>query len=123
MTGVTVIAEHTVKNSDKAGALLTCVIAAFVVIASVCIVAISIQDYKKVGGCGNIIFACFFSAIAILDFLLCSFAIKDLFDNSTHTEYTVILDESASYLEFKEKYKVLSEEDGVYRVMLVQEDE
>lgn len=120
MNGVTVIAEHTVKNAsgDYYLFLIFCGLFA-IAFAALTIWGIRemIDDHRNGGSvCADVIIAiistcsCLFFCFGFVAFA------AEIAKGGTHTEYTVTLDESASYLEITEKYEVLSEEDGVYRV-------
>lgn len=120
MNGVTVIAEHTVKNAsgDYYLFLIFCGLFA-IAFAALTIWGIRemIDDHRNGGPvCTDVIFAIIFVCSCLFfSFGFVAFS-TEIVKGGTHTEYTVTLDESASYLEFTEKYEVLSEEDGVYRV-------
>lgn len=111
MKGVTVIAERVVP--DYVGWLVLAVL-----FGAVALLPLGALIWRPKVGDGNlgwpeVIFA---SLIVLICVGSCVISAKRYADRPTHTEYTVKLDESASYLEFTERYEVLSEEDGVYRV-------
>lgn len=120
MNGVTVIAEHTVKNvsGDYYLLLIFCGLFAIELGAlTICAIREMIDDHRNGGPvCADVILAIIFVCSCLFfSFGFVAFA-TEIAKGGTHTEYTITLDESASYLEFTEKYEVLSEEDGVYRV-------
>ena len=123
MNGVTVIAERVVP--DYVGWLVLAVLFGAVALLPLGVVIWWLKgcfDTLMWGGpwaCYRshdwpvVIFA---SLLVLICVGLCVISAKRYADRPTHTEYTVKLDESASYLEFTERYEVLSEEDGIYRV-------
>ena len=42
---------------------------------------------------------------------------------TSHTEYTVTIGDTVSYNEFTKNYEVISEDDGVYRVKLKEDNQ
>lgn len=117
MKGVTVVAEHVVKNGGESGWLAVAFLAGFGTILLLGMLGFFLKDchesYFDIFDWGVALSA----LLAILCFgFMCAGAAKNFADDSTHMEYTVKLDERASYLEFTERYEVLEEEDGVYRV-------
>ncbi len=117
MKGVTIIAEHVVKNGGDGAWLARALFAGFGVLLLLGMFGLFLKDchdsYFDIYDWGVVLIA----LLAILCFgFMCAGAAKNFADDSTHMEYTVKLDERASYLEFTERYEVLEEEDGVCRV-------
>ena len=117
MKGVTIIAEHVVKNGGDGAWLVVSLLAGIGVLLLLGMFGLFLKE------CRNSYFdhsdwaIVLIVPLAVLCFgFMCAGAAKNFADDSTHMEYTVKLDERASYLEFTERYEVLEEEDGAYRV-------
>ena len=117
MKGVTIIAEHVVKNGGDGAWLAVALFAGFGVLLLSVMFGLFLKECRNSYVDPYDWVVVLIVPLAILCFgFMCAGAAKNFSDDSTHMEYTVKLDESASYLEFTERYEVLKEEDGVYRV-------
>ncbi len=110
MDGVTILAEHTVSNFSVGAVAIA---AAFTIFGALLLWTAHIDD-------GFI--SWFFGVALVIDafffwIIVCCSA------TTSYTEYTVTIDDSASYNEFTKTYEVVSEEDGIYRVKLKEADQ
>lgn len=116
MDGVTIIAEHVVEDygAECSVSAVCCGAGALVMLVFLirwvkdCLdIGFSYQDVAVTAVISLMFLACCY---------LCVVFARQAVDDSTHVEYTVTLDESVNYLEFAERYEVLEDEDGIYRV-------
>lgn len=127
MSGLHIITEHIVNNGNKTDIIpaIFFFFVAFTMILGVVAVSIIafewlIDKNKDIDdilvsiclilmGFALIIMCVFFVRIG-LEFFECAL------DKTTHMEYTVTIDEELNYLEFTERYEILSEENEIYRI-------
>ena len=110
MDGVTILTEYTVSNltaSDIFFAILLTVLALMLLYLA-----------HEVGGCLLWIIGIVTVIVAFLSWCAVLYGAT-----TSHTEYTVTIDDTVSYNEFTKTYDIVSEKDGVYRVKLKEADQ
>lgn len=110
MDGVTILTEHTVSNLTASGIFFTILLTALALML-LCLA-------HDGGGC---LFWTIGTATIIVAFL--SWCAVWYGATTSHTEYTVTIDDTVSYNEFTKTYEIVSEEDGIYRVKLKEADQ
>lgn len=119
MEGLHIIAEHMVTKGNLNFLSLTIISLIACIMAAIPFA----QLIRELRSCGAksydlddwiYLFAFGFGALACA--LVVVFSLYNVFNHGTRVEYTAIIDENIDYGEFAQKYDILSEEDGVYRI-------
>ena len=110
MDGVTILTEHTASNLTASDTFFTILITAL---------AFMILYLAHNGG------GCLFWTIGIVTVIVAflSWCAAWYGATTSHTEYTVTIGDTVSYNEFTKNYEVISEDDGVYRVKLKEDNQ
>lgn len=127
MSGLHIITEHIVNNGNKINiipAIFFFFVALTMILGVVAVVMLAFECIKEKSKDIDDILMSF--CLILMGFLLVIVCIvfarlgfeffECAFDKTTHIEYTATIDEELNYIEFTEKYEILSEADGVYRI-------
>lgn len=118
MDGVTILKEYVSEPSVKSLVVGIVVIVVLVVIA----ICFFCSQYNKAPGANALIgiMSAIITAVGIGGIIVMSLAYVNA---KTVTYYEVTIDDSVSFNEFKEKYRIISDKDGVYTVELIEQEE